>query len=299
MKGPIKWVGGKTAILDKLMNHFPTQLNNYHEPFLGGGSVLLEVLERRQSGALTIQGSIYASDLNPSLIALYQHIQTNVDALIQTLSRVVADFHRAEGSVINRTPTSLDQAVASSKESFYYWIRHEYNHLSDKTTIQGSAYFIFLNKTCWRGVHREGPHGFNVPYGNNKDPGIFDPSHLRSLSTLIQPVHFSVQSFQTALTLVKSDDFVYLDPPYAPISTTSFVGYTSSGFTLSDHQSLFEWCINDRPRRVHFLLSNADAPLVREFFTEPDFHTEIISVRRQIHSKDPSQTANEVLIYPN
>ena len=132
----------------------------------------------------------------------------------------------------------------TSQESYYYWIRYNYNNLSieEKTDIIGSAMFIFLNKTCFRGIYRIGPHGFNVPFGHYKNVSIYEETHIKEISELIQPVIFRTQSFIQSFYYCESDDFVYLDPPYVPEKTTSFVGYTADGFDLTQHQNLFKIC---------------------------------------------------------
>lgn len=256
MKPFLKWVGGKTQILEEVMKQFPETIQDYYEPFLGGGSILLEVLERK-----IVKGNIYASDLNGHLIDLYVAVQTDVEGLIASVKKLME---------------------VPSTEEYYYQIRDSFNQ------TPSSAKFLYLNKTCFRGVYREGPRGFNVPYGHYKNPGILDEDHLRAVSALIQPVVFSVTSFEDVLSQAKEGDFVYLDPPYVPLNATSFVGYKAGGF--SKHAELFELC----KTLPNFLLSNADVPLVREAFQGYEIKT--ISARRAIHSKKPESRTNEVLI---
>lgn len=267
MKPFLKWVGGKTQILDEVLDLFPFEMDNYHEPFLGGGSVLLAVL----STSHRVLGKVYASDINPALISLYQNLQTDPDGLIVELRKLTAAYH----------------------ESYYYQVRSQFNSLVDKSTPQASAMFLFLNKTCFRGVYREGPNGFNVPFGHYKNPCILDEDHLRSVSRLIQGVVFRTQSFQESLVDVQAGDFVYLDPPYAPDSPSSFVSYTASGFSAKDHQTLFKTV---RSLPSHFLMSNSDTALVRDAFSGPEYTIDTVLCKRTINSKNPTATANELLI---
>jgi len=293
MKPFLKWVGGKTQILDEVLASFPRKISNYYEPFLGGGSVLLGVLS---SPDIVIHGEIYASDINPFLIALYTHIQQIPDEFIVSLKNICSQYENCpiEG-VINRNPLTLMEAT-SSKESFYYWTRKQFNS-ANTVSIETSAMFLFLNKTCFRGLYREGPNGFNVPFGHYKNPGIFDEQHLRSVSTLIQGVHFQCLSFALALHTVIPNSFVYLDPPYAPESETSFVKYSAEGFGLHCHKGLFDWCRQQITENGSaFIMSNADVEFVKKEFVLPRVSISILSCRRAIHSKNPDTRANEVII---
>ena len=177
-------------------------------------------------------------------------------------------------------------------------MRGEYNKLSliDKMGILGSAMFIFLNKTCFRGVFRVGPNGFNVPYGHYKNPEIINKEHLDDIHNLIQGVIFECCDFTTSLATVEPDDFVYLDPPYAPESNTSFVGYTENGFNIKQHNILFNLIhtLTDTNKKV--MMSNSDVSLVRENFTGEKYTIVSILCKRSINSKNPDAKANEVII---
>lgn len=295
VKPILKWVGGKTQLLDNVLGLFPTELENYHEPFLGGGSVLLAFLSEVQEGKRALSGAVYASDVNPVLIALYKHVQTNVEGLIQELKQLEQDFQPLTGTVVNRKATNLEDAK-SSQESYYYWTRQQFNSLSDKTTLQASAMMVFLNKTCFKGLYREGPHGLNVPFGHYKNPTVCDEVNLRAVSELIQPVIFACQSYEQSLASIQAGDFVYLDPPYAPEMETSFDTYVAGGFPKEAHEKLFAICQSLKQKEVGFLLSNANVPFVLNAFPEPSYQVYLVAARRAIHSKDPSATTNEVLI---
>lgn len=290
----LKWVGGKSQILNEVLDSFPRELNNYHEPFLGGGSVLLGLLSRVREGHIILAGNVYASDLNSNLIGLYKNIQSSPDALIREVKKLTTEFAQCQDVRVNRAAISLEEAL-TSPESYYFWVRSRFNALSkqERTTAAASAMLLFMNKTCFRGVYREGPHGFNVPFGNYKQPGILDEVHIREVSQLVKNVIFTNQSFQSSLSKVRAGDFVYLDPPYAPESAKSFVGYTADGFGLDTHKELFALCV-ELPGC--FLMSNAYVPLVTDAFPSPTFQTKIISCRRAIHSKNPESKTNEVLI---
>ena len=293
----LKWVGGKTQIIDKLIADFPIEINNYREAFLGGGSVLLTLLSYVKSGIIKIHGNIYAYDLNEPLIYIYKNIQTHHTELYDTLQTIIMDFKECGNGPINRVPTNLEEAKIA-KENYYYWIRSEYNKLclNDKKGILGSAMFIFLNKTCFRGVFRVGPKGFNVPYGHYNNLEIINKEHLEEIHNLIQNVVFECRDFNNSLSIVEPNDFVYLDPPYAPETNTSFVGYTENGFNIESHNNLFKLIhiLTDTNKKI--MLSNADVSLVRENFTNEKYTTLSILCKRSINSKNPDAKAKEVII---
>ena len=288
----LTWVGGKTQIIDKVIDRIPKEIANYHEPFLGGGSVLLAVLS---DSTIRICGKIYASDLNSNLIGLYKNIQSRVEDLITEVGIFVAEFAECKGTIVNRKPTTIEDAM-TSPESYYFWIRSKFNSLSreERKSIKASAMLLFMNKTCFRGVYREGPNGFNVPFGNYKNPTVLDADHIRKISQMIQPVVFVCQDFREALSRVEPGDFVYLDPPYAPENEKSFVSYTADGFDLNAHNTLFAICNEFTAKNVDMLMSNADVKLVRDAFSKYTVNT--ISCRRAIHSKNPETRTNELLI---
>jgi DNA adenine methylase len=293
----LKWVGGKTQIIDKLIVDFPVEINNYREAFLGGGSVLLTLLSYVKSGVIKIHGEIYAYDLNEPLINIYKNIQTHHNELYDKIKTIITEFNECGNGELNRKPVNIEEAK-ELKENYYYWIRSEYNKMcvDHKKGLLGSAMFIFLNKTCFRGIFRVGPNGFNVPYGHYKNPEIINREHLELIHDLIPNVIFECCDFNTSLSNVEPNDFVYLDPPYAPETDTSFVGYTEKGFNIEHHNNLFKLIhvLTDTDKKI--MLSNADVSLVRENFTNEKYNTLSILCKRSINSKNPDAKAKEVII---
>jgi DNA adenine methylase len=290
IKPILKWVGGKTQIMDKLMEKVPTTIHNYYEIFLGGGSVLLALLSNPN---ITITGDIYACDLNEALIFTYKNIQNNHEALALAVEKMKEEYQKCplKGEV-NRKPIQKEDAL-ESRESYYFWIRKEYNATNDKRSVEASAMFIFLNKRGFRGMFRESSNGFNVPYGNYKTVNILDFEHLKEVSELIRNVKFIHGDFETTLKGVQKRDFVYLDPPYAPENSTSFVGYNKDGFGLEKHKTLFNMV---KKLKCKWLFSNANVKLIQNSFPEDEYTVEKITARRSINSKKPGSKTVEVLI---
>lgn len=293
MKPLLKWVGGKTQIMKDVMAQFPNEFNNYHEPFIGGGSVFLSVLSEVKQGHLKMNGKMFLSDVNADLILFYKTIQLHPKELY---NEIVTLFTEYDGCVSvkkgpeNRNPQSKEDAL-KNKESYYYWARHIFNQ-KNSTPIQRAALFLFLNKTCFRGIHREGPNGFNVPYGHyKKTPQHPDIDTLMEMSYIFVDVIFQHQSFQISLQNIKENDFVYMDPPYYPIDKKSFTSYTSDGFSAEHHQELFQMI---KAMKNKFVMSNASVEHVHSEFS--NYNISQIECRRAIHSKNPETKVNEVLI---
>lgn len=284
----LKWVGGKTQIIDTILARFPTKMKAYHEPFVGGGSVLLAAL----SSDIHVSGKIYASDINVNLINLYKTIQESPNEFLNEVSSLFNDYNNCTVTKGNRKPSSYT-AAKESKESYYYYIRDRYNtKQSELSTLQISSMFLFLNKTCFRGLYREGPNGFNVPFGNYYRPFEIDTYNILAVSSLIQNVVFKAQGYQDSLENTEDGDFVYLDPPYVPAGNKSFTKYTSDDFSQDQHTQLFKSIKN---HKILFLMSNSDTPLVNDTFK--DFSIDTIPCKRRINSKNPASIINEVLVY--
>ena len=288
----LKWVGGKSQIINTIISKLPSTMNNYHELFLGGGSVLLAVLSLQKQGKITIKNKIYAYDINSILINVYKHIQSNKDELFSYITLYINEYDSLSGTDVNRNPNTIEEAK-TSKESYYYWMRSKFNNI-DKNTIECSALFMVINKTCFRGMYREGPNGFNVPYGHyKKTPTVITEADLTYISELIKDVQFMDVGFTTSIKNVGKDDFVYLDPPYAPETKNSFVGYVADGFNLDTHKLLFSEI--KKLEGSKFVMSNAKVDLVTDNFKE--YNCQDIVARRAINSKNPESTTVEVIIY--
>lgn len=296
-KPVIKWVGGKTQIIDKLVPNFPKEISNYHEVFLGGGSVLLAFLSYIKHGLIKCSGVVYAYDANEPLINLYKNIQKNPNELFDSISRLKETYTSITEINGNQKPLTDGESL-ESRESYYFWIRKQYNKLSteEKNDVNGSAMLLFINKTCFRGVFRIGPNGFNVPFGNNKKPEIANIEHIMEVSELIQDVVFSSSPFETSLANITSGDFTYLDPPYAPKDDKSFVSYTNQGFKYQQHLDLFKICNDLKQKNIKMMMSNSATELVSNNFSNELFTINRIVCKRLINSSNPNDTATEVII---
>jgi len=324
MLNPIlKWVGGKSQILGKVFSYFPKTINNYYEPFVGGGSVFLELIKRVENGTIKITGSINVNDINTDLINLYTEIKDNPKRLIKHLKIYHNNYNNAkmpvdeyklddDGEPIikkgkhikTRVDTKkmlgieLDTSITKGKDWLYYHYREDYNK-KENYKYDKVALLLFLNKTCWRGVHREGPYGFNVPFGNYATPSIFNKKQIMLLSCYFKKynVQFTNMDFKKFCKSKKGKtDFVYMDPPYYPLNpSTSFTTYNKEGFGLAQHDNLFDICQKFKKGKTKFLHSNSCCEWNTEKYN--GFEIDEIKCKRRINSKNPEDTVQELFIY--
>ena len=268
----LKWVGGKRKLLNHIIPKFPKNINNYHELFIGGGSILLRFLSLVQENEIKVN-KIYAYDSNPVLIEFYKQVQQNYKELYETIMKIKKAGEKCD------------------KSEYYYYIRQSYNSTRE-LNIARIAEFVYLNKTCFRGVFRLNKSGgFNVPYGNYKNPEIVNEEHLKSVSELIKDVTFICCDFEDVKN-IKKKDFVYMDPPYVPEAKGGFVSYSKVGFTEEKHKALFKIC---HKMKCKWVLSNSNTETVREALKK--FNIEEIVARRAINSTNPAAKTKEVIIY--
>ena len=318
----IKWVGGKNQIIDKIYELFPEKYDNYYELFIGGGSVLINLLNELEKNN-KILNIISVGDFNKDLIDVYNSIMNNSDILIKELTKIVTDYNHAildkpiKEDIMEETKVkkqrkkiiieeTIEKNIEKGKAYVYYYYRKKYNKLKNKENISNnmiikkSALFIFLNKTCFRGVYRENSKGeYNVPFGNYASPEIFNSDNITNLSNAFNKykVTFVHRNFKDWMEEIKKtkNNFVYLDPPYYPENETSFTKYTSTDFNKDDHMDIINFCKTLNENNNLFLLSNSDTKFIKDNMI--DFKTEIIECKRSINSKSPGAKTNEVLIY--
>ncbi len=200
---------------------------------------------------------------------MYKNIQKTPKKFLNTIIKIINEYYAIEGETINRKPETKEEAL-TSQESYFYWIRSKYNAMTEeeKTSLLGSAYFVFLNKTCFRGVFRLGPNGFNVPFGHYNNPGIVDKSHIKNISVLIKDVEFIHASFEDSLKNISSASFIFSDPPYVKLDKNSFVDYTGDGFNQETHEKLFKMLHELKKQNIKWMMSNSSAEYVLKCFND-------------------------------
>lgn len=246
----LKWAGGKGKLIPQYHQHFPQQCSTYYEPFLGGGAIFFH-LQPRQAMLM---------DINSELVNVYQCVRDRLPELIALLK------HHREAHC----------------QAYYYQIRS----CIPTIPVERAARLIYLNKTCFNGLYRENSKGqFNVPMGSYKNPGIFDPELLEAASRSLQTATLQVAPFEAVLDYAKtSQDFVYFDPPYFPISATSnFTAYNRYTFKQEDHVRLRDTFVILANRGVKVMLSNSDCEFVRDLYQ--GFNIQTILAARAINSK--------------
>lgn len=255
----IKTAGGKARLLPELCKRLPVKFGRYHELFVGGGAFFWHL-----QGEGLLKGGAVLNDSNERLIRAYRGIRDNVENVIEMLQSYVT-LHKLQGRAfferMRGVPPESDALTAS-------WL-------------------VYLNKTAYNGLYRENRKGqFNVSFGDYKNPAILDEQNLRACSRALQEVEIHSGDFDIATTLgthfgeVAPGDLWYADPPYVPVSkTANFTGYTRDGFTQGDQRRLAQLAMALKREGVHVLLTNSDAPLVRELYPEPFWKVERVEVR--------------------
>jgi DNA adenine methylase len=292
----LKWAGGKRQLLPTLSQHYPAHFDRYIEPFFGSGAVFFDLHAR---GLLDGRDARLA-DVNPDLVGCYRTVRDSRDAVIAALSRLEAK-HRARG------------------DAFYYEVRDQrFNPARalmqqtpaatavDRYTPALAAMLIFLNRTGFNGLFRLNRDGaFNVPVGRYEAPRICDPEHIRMVATAFgsRQVAIDCAPFEEVLASAGKGDFVYCDPPYAPVSrTASFANYTAGGFNAFDQRRLQQAVIDACRRGAHVLLSNSSAPEIVELYSSPAAQRaglvlKLVDARRAINSRATSRgTVTEVVV---
>lgn len=285
----VKWAGGKTQLLPEIRKHYPHQIKKYCEPFVGGGAVLFDVLQKCHPEEVLI------NDVNAELINTYLQIKNNCNLLIEQISEIQQEYK--------------NQTLEENKILFYEK-RNRYNELkvngNDAENLEKAALFIFLNKTCFNGLYRVNKKGeFNVPFNNAKNPLICDEENLKSCSEFLQNVQMKVGDYSNCKNFIDSETFVYLDPPYRPLTQTSaFTSYSENNFSDKEQIELRNFISEISNKGAKVLASNSDPKNANKednFFDElySNFSIERIRASRMINSNAKRRGAISELLISN
>ena len=289
LKPFVKWVGGKSQLVEQIEKMLPTDgekvLTKYAEPMVGGGALFFSILSKYDFEEL------YISDINAELINAYQAVKNDVNNLIAKLNEMQMLF------------LPMDE---NGRKYFYYTVRERFNSttLTEETATEKAAQFIFLNKTCFNGLYRVNRKGqFNVPMGTYNNPTICDDENLRNIHEALQNVTIVCGDYSLSKLFIDKDTFVYLDPPYRPISETSaFTAYNSDAFDDEEQIRLSKFIDEINLSGAKIVLSNSDPKNVNEednFFDDlyKNYKINRVEASRAINSKgDKRGKINELLI---
>lgn len=248
----LKWVGGKTQLLDQMKPLLPKAWERYFEPFVGGAALFFELRAQRP------EMPAFLSDVNAELVSCYRAVRDDVEAVLRALGKHVY-------------------------ESDHYYAVRALNP-AELPPAERAARTIFLNKTGYNGLYRVNRSGqFNVPFGRFTKPLFRDPDNLRACSRALRDASILHADFSNVLELAKKGDFVYFDPPYVPLSPTSdFTAYIPGGFGEAEQRKLAEVFAKLARRGVNVMLSNSDTELVRELYD--GFDIQVVYASRSVNS---------------
>ena len=294
----LKWAGGKRQLLGEIFSRLPStfgenEFRQYAEPFLGGGAVLIEMFNRKKIDSAVV------FDSNIDLILCYQVVKDHVQELIESLDELKTSYHAKKPGATKGFHWGL---VAFNKN-----IGQKNTSWSTEKKVLHSARFIVLNKLCFNGLFRVNREGiFNVPPSDLNDKAIFSASNLEAVSEILQNVDIFHGDYSAALEYINSNTFVYFDPPYRPLTKTSFVAYSKSDFTDKEQGHLADVCIDLTPD-VKVMVSNSNPKTITpsdDFFdriypnTAGFVHHPVLA-NRAINSQGSSRTGTGELIITN
>lgn len=288
----IKWAGGKGQLLPSLRPLYPfgnNSIERYIEPFIGGGAVLFDILNHHSPKSAVI------NDINPNLVNVYKTVKENPDDLIEALDNLQNDY----------IPLSEEE-----RAGMFYDVRKTYNVLTaeplpiDSNDILRAALFMFLNKTCFNGLYRVNRKGeFNAPHGRYKNPLISNKGTIKAVNQALQDTVILLGDYRATLPYIDEQTFLYLDPPYRPLTkSASFNAYDSSVFDDTAQRELAEFITQADEAGAKILLSNSDpknSDPDDDFFDDLYSHLTVrrISARRAISSKgDGRGSINEIIV---
>ena len=283
----VKWVGGKSQLLEEIRKKYPQKIEKYCEPFVGGGAVLFDILQKFHPEEVLI------NDINKELINTYLQVKNHCEELINQL---------------NDLQTQYKKLGQEDRKVLFYEKRTRYNALKvngdELENLEKATLFIFLNKTCFNGLYRVNSKGlFNVPFNNANKPLICDAENLRSCSQVLQNVILKTGDYKECESFIDEGTFVYIDPPYRPLTQTSaFISYSENQFLDKEHIELAQFIDNIAKKGSTILASNSDPKNSNEddnFFDNlySNFEIERVFASRMINANPEKRGAiNELLI---
>lgn len=283
----VKWVGGKSQLLKKIKQKYPQHIEKYCEPFVGGGAVLFDILQNFHPREVLI------NDINKELINTYFQVKNNCEDLILQLENI---------------QTAYLNLIQEERKIFFYEKRNRYNELKvngdDVENLEKASLFIFLNKTCFNGLYRVNSKGlFNVPFNNARNPLICDEENLRACNQLLQNVTLKTGDYKDCENFIDEQTFVYIDPPYRPLTQTSaFTSYSENQFSDKEQIELAKFIEKISEKGALILASNSDPKNINKednFFDDlySNFEIERVSASRMINSNSEKRgTVKEILI---
>lgn len=281
----LKWVGGKTQLLNVIREKYPQEIEEYCEPFVGGGAVLFDVLNNYNPK------KVLMNDLNQELINTYIQVRDNINNIINSLLEIQVSYWN-----MNK----------EEQKSFYYKKRNEFNEYIEKKkySVEMAVLFLFLNRTCFNGLYRVNKDGkFNVPIGSYKKPIICDVENLRKVSELLKRVTITCGDYKECINFINNKTFVYIDPPYRPLNrTSSFTSYSNIEFCDEQQIELSEFVKKISNLGAKVLVSNSDPKNTNtddNFFDDlyKSFTINRVSASRMINSDAKKRNKiNELLI---
>lgn len=272
----MKWAGGKGKLAPRIVEAAPRAFGRYHEPFAGAGAAFFALEEASQG----LKASL--SDANPELVAAFRAVRDDPEGLAAELAPLAQRYLAGD---------------PDQRRRIYYEMRAR----PPLDPVAAAARFIFLNKTCFNGLYRvNAAGGFNVPHGDYANPRILDARALLAASRALAGADIAVRDFAVACAAAAPGDFVYLDPPYQPLSaTSSFTAYTSGDFGPADQVRLRDTFDDLTRRGVFALLSNSDHPAIRELYEGRGYCLEQVQMSRAINSNGARRSPIPELLISN
>ncbi len=268
----LKWAGGKRQLLHEIVEMIPPDFEKYWEPFMGGAALFFAIAQNTR----WVDQEYVLSDINPDLCLLYNTVKDRPVELIEYLESLEFRNNSAD----------------------YYEARSTFNSTTGKNNpVEKSGLLLYLNRHCFNGLYRVNSKGeFNVPFGSYISPKIPSRDHIIGASECLNKSVILNDDFQSVLSKVKKHDFVYLDPPYEPLSSSSsFTAYSSKGFDRNNQLRLSHVLKELDRKGVNFLLSNSGNSFLKELYD--DFHIKTVEARRNINSVGSKRgTVKEILV---